>query len=53
LVIYVVTETPSSSFLTASYPIKILEQARLTVEVKNAWIYTSTPPIRLHGVVLS
>jgi hypothetical protein len=22
-------------------------------EVKNAWRYTSTPPIRLHGVVLS
>jgi hypothetical protein len=22
-------------------------------EVKNAWNYTSTPPIRLHGVVLS
>jgi hypothetical protein len=22
-------------------------------EVKNAWSYTSTPPIRLHGVVLS
>jgi hypothetical protein len=21
-------------------------------EVKNAWNYTSTPPIRLHGVVL-
>jgi hypothetical protein len=23
-----------------------------SAEVKNAWIYTSTPPIRLHGVVL-
>jgi len=23
------------------------------VEVKNAWSYTFTPPIRLHGVVLS
>jgi hypothetical protein len=22
-------------------------------EIKNAWNYTSTPPIRLHGVVLS
>jgi hypothetical protein len=22
-------------------------------EVKNAWSYTSTPPVRLHGVVLS
>jgi hypothetical protein len=22
-------------------------------EVKNAWSYTSTPPIRLHGVMLS
>jgi hypothetical protein len=22
-------------------------------EIENAWIYTSTPPIRLHGVVLS
>jgi hypothetical protein len=24
-----------------------------SVEVKNAWNYTTTPPIRLHGVVLS
>jgi hypothetical protein len=24
-----------------------------SVEVKNAWSYTSTPSIRLHGVVLS
>jgi hypothetical protein len=22
-------------------------------DVKNAWLYTSTPPTRLHGVVLS
>jgi hypothetical protein len=24
-----------------------------SVEIKNAWSYTSIPPIRLHGVVLS
>jgi hypothetical protein len=24
-----------------------------SAEVKNAWFYTSTPPIRLHGVVLN
>jgi hypothetical protein len=24
-----------------------------SAEVKNAWSYTFTPPIRLHGVVLS
>jgi len=24
-----------------------------SVEVKNAWSYTSTPPTRLHGVVFS
>jgi len=24
-----------------------------SVEVKNTWSYTSTPPIRLHGVELS
>jgi hypothetical protein len=24
-----------------------------SAEVKTAWSYTSTPPIRLHGVVLS
>jgi len=24
-----------------------------SAEVKNAWRYTSTPPVRLHGVVLS
>jgi hypothetical protein len=23
-----------------------------SAEVKNAWSYTSTPPVRLHGVVL-
>jgi hypothetical protein len=25
----------------------------LSAESKNAWIYATTPPIRLHGVVLS
>jgi hypothetical protein len=24
-----------------------------SAEVKNAWSYTSTPPVRLHGIVLS
>jgi hypothetical protein len=24
-----------------------------SAEVKNTWSYTSTPPIRIHGVVLS
>jgi len=24
-----------------------------SAEVKNVWIYTSLPPIRLHGVVLT
>jgi hypothetical protein len=24
-----------------------------SAEVKNGWSYTSTPPIRIHGVVLS
>jgi len=24
-----------------------------SAEIKNVWSYTSTPPIRLHGVVLS
>jgi hypothetical protein len=24
-----------------------------SAEVKNAWIYTSTPPVHLHGMVLS
>jgi hypothetical protein len=24
-----------------------------STEVKNAWNYTSTPPVRLHGMVLS
>jgi hypothetical protein len=24
-----------------------------SAEVKNAWSYTATPPVRLHGVVLS
>jgi hypothetical protein len=36
--------------------IELLLEASLPTsraEVKNAWGYTSTPPIRLHGVVLS
>jgi len=24
-----------------------------SAEIKNVWIYTSTPPIRLHGMVLN
>jgi hypothetical protein len=24
-----------------------------SAKVKNAWSYTSTPPVRLHGVVLN
>jgi len=24
-----------------------------SAEIKNAWSYTSTPPVRLHGVVLT
>jgi hypothetical protein len=26
---------------------------RESAEVKKTWIYTSTPPIRLHGVLLN
>jgi len=39
---YVIT---SVSFVAHSPP--------SSAEVKNAWSYTFTPPVRLHGVVLS
>jgi hypothetical protein len=32
---------------------KVAGRVAASDEVKNAWRYTSTPPIRLHGVVLS
>jgi hypothetical protein len=44
----------------ASYLMGIMRQGHeadhsppSSAEVKNAWSYNSTPPIRLHGVVLS
>jgi hypothetical protein len=37
-----------------SFPGREADHSRpSSAEVKNAWSYTSTPPIRLHGVVLS
>jgi hypothetical protein len=33
--------------------LKIHKNTASSAEVKNAWSYTSTPQIRLHGVVLS
>jgi hypothetical protein len=33
--------------------VKLTTNLHPSAEVKNAWSYTSTPPIRLHGVVLS
>jgi hypothetical protein len=33
--------------------VKLTTHLQLVPRSKNEWIYTSTPPIRLHGVVLS
>jgi hypothetical protein len=43
---------------SASYPmgtrgVKLTTHLQPVLRSKNAWSYTSTPPIRLHGVVLS
>jgi hypothetical protein len=57
-----------SGALLASYPmgtrdsfpegeaargVKLTTHLHLVPRLKNEWIYTSTPPIRLHGMVLS
>jgi len=40
-------------FLGIKRPRRETDQSLLSsAEVKNAWGYTSTPPVRLHGVVL-
>jgi hypothetical protein len=33
--------------------VKVTTQPPASADVKNAWSYTYTPPIHLHGVVLS
>jgi len=33
--------------------VKLTTHLHLVPRSKNEWSYTSTPPIRLHGVVLS
>jgi hypothetical protein len=33
--------------------VKLTTQPHLVLRLKNEWSYTSTSPIRLHGVVLS
>jgi len=56
-IVYVILISP----LCATYPslvvkrrdVKLTAQPPSIAEVKDAWSYTSTPPIRLHGVVLS
>jgi len=51
---------PPIEWVPGAVCLKINRQLRKTdhstpssAEVKNAWMYTSTPSIRLHGVVLS
>jgi hypothetical protein len=53
------TQPPIQS-IPAALPLRVKRPRReayyspaSSTEVKNAWSYTSTPPIRLHGVVLS
>jgi hypothetical protein len=43
-----------SSFPGVKRPRREADHSPLTIdEVKKIWIYTSTPPIHLHGVVLN
>jgi len=45
---------PGALFLGVKRPGREVDHSPpSSAEVKNAWNYTSTPPIRLHGVVLS
>jgi hypothetical protein len=45
---------PEAVFLKVKWPGREADHSPLSsAEVKNAWSYTSTPPIRLYGVVLS
>jgi hypothetical protein len=45
---------PETLFLGAKRPGREADHSSgSSAEVKNAWSYTSTPPMRLHGVVLS
>jgi hypothetical protein len=36
-----------------NFDVKLTIHLHLVQEIKNAWSYTSTPPIRLHGMVLN
>jgi hypothetical protein len=45
---------PGALFLAVKRPrLEADHSPPSSAEVKNAWSYTSTPPISLHGVVLS
>jgi len=44
---------PWALFLEVKRPGREADHSSPSSVVKNAWSYTSTPPIRLHGVVLS
>jgi hypothetical protein len=45
---------PGALFLGVKWPGREADHSPpSSAEVKNAWSHTSTPPIRLHGVVLS
>jgi len=48
------TQTPIQWVLGVKRPGRKADHSPLSsAEVKNEWNYTSTPPIRLHSVVLS
>jgi len=44
---------PGAFFLGVKWPGREADHSPPSAEVKNAWSFASTPPIRLHGVVLS
>jgi hypothetical protein len=45
---------PGALFLGVKRPVLVADHSPPSIaEAKNVWSYTSTPPIRLHGMVLS
>jgi hypothetical protein len=50
---YFIVEVYVPFILVSCRGVKLTTHPHLVPRSKNAWNYTSTPPVRLHGVVLS
>jgi hypothetical protein len=60
IIIIIITTTTTTNFCIGTLSLRVKRRGRevdnsppSSAEVKYAWNYTSTPPIPLHGVVLS